>query len=216
MSPTHPLSANVKTPTLTFTATQPAGNPDVTLKGTLKNGTTALAAVTAYLQSTPDGTNFTDVTSVTTGATGAFTYTVVGATPGLQYRAVAQGVAGPPVVLPAKKLVSVTVPAVKATITLKLTGLTAGKIKVKKTVTGKGTVAPSSVGEKVTLLIQKKNAKGVYVKLTTKTGLLKAGSAYSIKYTPTKKGAYRMHASIASTAAHTAATSSPWRKFTVK
>ena len=66
MSPTHPLSANVKTPTLAFTATQPVGGPDVTLKGTLKNGTTALAGVTVYLQSTPDGTIFTDVTSVTT------------------------------------------------------------------------------------------------------------------------------------------------------
>lgn len=217
VDPNHPLSSAVKTPTLAFTATQPVGGPDVTLKGTLKNGTTALAGVTVYLQSTPDGAIFTDVTSVTTDATGAFTYTVVGATSGLQYRAVTQGVAGPPVVLPAEKLVSVTVPVVKATITLKLTGLTAGKIKVNKTVTGKGTVAPSSVGEKVTLLIQKKNAKGVFVKLTTKTGLLKAGSAYSITYKPTKKGAYRMRSSIpAKAGVHTAATSVGWKTFTVK
>ena len=61
----------------------------------------------------------------------------------------------------------------------------------------------------------KKNAKGVYVKLTTKTGLLKTGSAYSIVYKPTKRGSYRIQASIAKSAKHTAATS-VWRAFKVK
>ncbi len=215
VDPNHPQSANVKTPTLAFAATQPQGSPDVTLKGTLKNGTTALSGVTVFLQSTPDGTTFTDVTSVTTDVTGSFSYVVAGATPGLQYRAVAQGSAGPPDVLPAKKLVPVTVPLVKATISEKLVGPVAGAIRLGKSVTAKGVVAPSAVGQKVTLLIQKKNARGVYVKLTTKSGLLKTGSAYSILYKPLKRGAYRIQASIAKSATHTSAVSL-WRAFKVK
>jgi Cytochrome c7 and related cytochrome c len=216
VDPNHPLSADVKTPTLAFTATQPTGNPDVTLKGTLKNGTSPLAGVTVYLQSTPDGTTFSDVTSVPTNATGAFTYTVVGAAAGLQYRAVAQGVAGPPVVLPAKKLVPVTVPVVKATITLKLSGLTLGTIKLLRTVTAKGVVKPLSVGEKVTLLIQKKNSLGKWVKFTTKSGLVKALGNYSIAWRTSKRGVFRMQTSIAASATHTKATSLPSKSFRVK
>jgi hypothetical protein len=217
-TPTHPTAAKVVAPTLNLTATQPVGNPDVTIKGTLKNGTTALAGVTVYLQSTPDSISFVDLpgTPVTTAADGSFTFTVVAATPGTSYRAISQGVAsGQTVIKPALKTATVTVPVAKATITLKLSGLTAGKIKLRKTVTAKGVVRPSSVGEKVTVLIQKKNAKGVYVKLTTKTGLVKTGSAYSIPYKTAKKGAYRMQASIAANAVHSKATS-PWRTFTVK
>jgi hypothetical protein len=216
MTPTHPLTATVKTPTLAFTATQPTGNPDVTLKGTLKNGTTALAGVLVYLQSTPDGTTFTDVTSVTTTATGAFSYTVVAATAGLQYRAIAQGVAGPPVVLPVKKLVPVTIPVVKETITLKLNGRTTiFTILLGRSVTAKGVIAPKlTLSQVVKLTVQKRRANGTWALVKT-LSTVKVTSAYSKIYKPGSRGTFRMRAVLAKTATHTAATS-VWRTFKVK
>ncbi len=216
VDPNHPLSAAVKTPTLTFTATQPLGNPDVTLKGTLKNGTTALAGALVYLQSTPDGTTFTDVTSVTTTATGAFTHTVVAATAGLQYRAVAQGVAGPPVVLPVKKLMPVTIPVVKETITLKLNGRTTiFTILLGRSVTAKGVIAPKlTLSQVVKLTVQKRRANGTWAPVKT-LSTVKVTSAYSKIYKPGSRGTFRMRAVLAKTATHTAATS-VWRTFKVK
>ena len=142
VDPNHPLSANVKTPTLTFTATQPVGNPDVTLKGTLKNGTTALAGVTRL---PAVDARRGDLHRRHLGHDDRHRRLHLhgrGATAGLQYRAVAQGVAGPPVVLPVKKLVAGTTPPpplVKETITLKLNGKTTiFTILLGRSVTAKG------------------------------------------------------------------------------
>ena len=104
---------------------------------------------------------------------------------------------------------------VTPTVTLKLSGLKSGAMKLGKRVTAKGKVTPTSLaGSKVTLTVQKKKgAKWVKVKSTART--ISATGAYSWKYKPAKKGAYRMRATIAKTAAHTAATTK-WRTFKVK
>ena len=100
-------------------------------------------------------------------------------------------------------------------VTLKLSGLTSGALKLGKRVTAKGRVTPSSLaGSKVKLSVQKKKgAKWVTVKSTART--IGVSGAYSWKYKPAKRGAYRMRATVAKNAAHAAA-ATPWRKFKVK
>lgn len=100
-------------------------------------------------------------------------------------------------------------------VTLKLSGLKSGAIKLGKRVTAKGAVTPTSLaGSKVTLTVQKKKgAKWLKVKSTGRT--TSAAAAYSWKYKPARKGAYRMKAAIAKTAAHTAA-GTAWRSFRVR
>ena len=101
------------------------------------------------------------------------------------------------------------------TVTLKLSGLRSGALKLGKRVTAKGRVTPTSLaGSKVKLSVQKKKgAKWVTVKSTSRT--IGVSGAYSWKYKPAKRGAYRMRATVAKTTAHTAA-ATPWRKFKVK
>ena len=104
---------------------------------------------------------------------------------------------------------------VRRKVTLKLSGLTSGAMKLGKSVTAKGTVTPSSLaGSKVTLTVQKKRgANWVTVKSVART--ISASGAYSWKYKPARRGAYRMRATIAKTAARTAAATT-WRPFKVK
>ena len=100
-------------------------------------------------------------------------------------------------------------------LTLKLSGLTRGALKLGKRLTAKGSVSPLSLaGSKVTLTVQRR-AGGKWRKVTSLTRAISASGAYSWKYKPAKKGSYRMKATIARTAAHTAATTT-WRTFKVK
>ena len=100
-------------------------------------------------------------------------------------------------------------------VTLKLTGLKRSVLNRGKRVTAKGAVKPTSLaGSKVKLTLQKK--KGAkWVKVKTASVTIRATSAYSWKYKATKKGTYRMRATITKTAAHTAAKTA-WRTFKVK
>jgi len=100
-------------------------------------------------------------------------------------------------------------------VTLKLSGLTSGAIRLGRRVTAKGTVTPTRLaGSKVKLTVQKKRgARWVTVKRVART--ISASGAYSWKYKPVRKGAYRMRATIAKTVAHTAA-KTKWRPFRVK
>jgi len=101
------------------------------------------------------------------------------------------------------------------TLYLKLSGLKHGALKLGKRLTAKGSVTPTSLaGSKVTLTVQRKQgskwrkAKGLTCKIS-------AGGTYSRTYKPTRKGSYRIRATIAKTAANTAA-ASKWLKFKVK
>ena len=68
-------------------------------------------------------------------------------------------------------------------------------------------------GSKVTLTVQKKKgAKWLTVESVART--ISASGACSWKYTPGKRGAYRMRATIARTTAHAAA-GTAWRPFKV-
>jgi hypothetical protein len=98
--------------------------------------------------------------------------------------------------------------------TLKLSGLTSGAMRLGRSVTATGKVTPTSLaGSKVKLTVQKRGARWVTLKSVART--ISASGAYSWKYKPARRGAYRMRATIAKTAAHTAATTT-WRSFKVK
>jgi len=104
---------------------------------------------------------------------------------------------------------------VRPKVTLKLSGLTSGAMRLGKRVTAKGKVTPTSLaGSKVKLTVQKKrSARWVTVKSVART--ISATGAYIWKYKPARRGAYHMRATIAKTVAHTAAKTT-WRTFKVK
>ena len=107
----------------------------------------------------------------------------------------------------------VQVPAPK--VTLKLSGLKKGALKLGKRVTVTGKVTPATLaGSKVTLTVQKKKGhKWVTVKAVKRT--IGHNGAYSWKYKPAKRGGYRLQLTIAKTVTHTAAKTT-WRSFKVK
>jgi hypothetical protein len=106
-------------------------------------------------------------------------------------------------------------PAAKSGVTLKLVGLKSGVLPLGKSLTATGKVTPLSLaGEKVTLTAQTKR-NGAWVKAKTGSATIECTGAYSWKYKPAKKGAYRMRAAITKTADHTAA-ATRWLGFTVK
>jgi len=104
---------------------------------------------------------------------------------------------------------------VRPKVTLKLSGLTSGTMKLGKRVTATGKVTPTRLaGNKLKLTVQKKRtSKWVTVKSMART--ISASGAYSWKHKPVKRGAYRMRATIAKSATHTAA-KTKWRTFKVK
>jgi hypothetical protein len=100
-------------------------------------------------------------------------------------------------------------------VTLKLSGLTHGVLKLGKRVTAKGTVTPASLaGGKVSLTVQHK-LRGKWRKVKSVARTISASGTYSCKYKPSKKGGDRVKVTIAKTAANTAATTK-WRTFKVK
>jgi len=100
------------------------------------------------------------------------------------------------------------------TLTLKLSGLTSGAMRLGRSVTAKGIVTPTSLaGSRVKLTAQRKGATWVSVKSVART--ISATGAYRWMYKPATRGAYHMRATIAKTAAHTAA-KTKWRPFKVK
>ena len=106
-------------------------------------------------------------------------------------------------------------PASTPTVTLDLSGLTAGALKLGQSVTATGAVAPQSlVGSRVVLSVQMKTGAS-WVKVKTTTASTRPVGKFSWKYRPAAKGTYRMRAQITKTATSGAATSS-WVSFTAK
>ena len=100
-------------------------------------------------------------------------------------------------------------------VTLKLSGLKSGAMKLGKSVTATGNVTPTSLaGSKVTLTVQLKEG-AVWVKVKTASATIGPRGTYRWMSEPAKKGAYRMRAAIAKTEAYTAATTK-WLTFMVK
>jgi len=101
------------------------------------------------------------------------------------------------------------------TVTIELSGLTAGALKLGQVVTASGTVTPVSLaGTRVVLSVQMKTGT-TWVKVKTTSASSRPVGKYRWKYAPAVKGAYRMRAQVAATATHAAATTK-WLAFTVE
>jgi hypothetical protein len=163
------------------------------------------------------GTNFSGASAVAFGGTLASVFPVISPTQ-IVATVPAGALSGP---------ISVTTPGGTATsgatftvlftptVTLKLSGLTRGSLNLGKSVTASGKVTPTSLaGSQVKLTAQLKKS-GKWTAAKTGFATISAAGAYSWKYKPAKKGSYRLQATIAATAAHTAAAST-WLAFTVK
>ena len=99
-------------------------------------------------------------------------------------------------------------------LTLKLSGLTSGALRLGRRMMAAGNVTPTRLaGGKVTFTLQKKARKWLTVKTVMRT--LSARGAYSWKYKPAKRGSYRLQATIGKAVTHTAAKTT-WRGFKVK
>jgi hypothetical protein len=108
------------------------------------------------------------------------------------------------------------------TLTLRLSGLTRGAVKLGDAVRAAGKVTPTDMaGQKVRLTVQKRNAhfrwssrwSGKYHPAVKRT--ISTTGAYSWMYTPKHPGLYRVRAHIVNTSAYKAALTD-WRRFRVK
>ncbi len=190
-------AVNAAVPAPTITSFTPASGPVgtvVTLSGTHFNGATKVAfhgtAATTF--------SVNSATKITaTVPAGATTGTIAVTAPGGS----------------ATSAASFSV-VFKPKVTLKLSGLTSGAMRLGRRVTAKGRVTPTSLaGSKVKLTVQKKRGTR-WVTLKSVARTISATSTYSWKYKPAARGAYRMRAKIAKTLTHTAATTK-WRPFKV-
>ncbi len=217
-----------------LTATVPAGATSGTVSVTTPGGTATSAAsftvITAPAISgfapasgpvgtsvTISGSGFSDATSVKFNGVAATTPVVLsdaqltatvpaGATSGTVSVTTPGGTA--------TSAASFTV-VITPTVTLTLSGLKSGAVKLGKRVTASGGVTPTSLtGSKFTLTAQLKHGTR-WVKAMTFSALVASTGAYDSKFKPTKKGAYRLQATIAKTATHAAATTK-WLTFKVK
>ncbi|MGO8683096.1 MAG: cadherin-like beta sandwich domain-containing protein, partial [Thermoleophilia bacterium] len=103
---------------------------------------------------------------------------------------------------------------IKPTLTLKLSGLTSGAMKLGKLLTASGKVTPTNLSGKVTLTVQREQS-GHWLAVTSLTRTISTSGAYSWAYKPTRRASYRIKTTIAKTTAHTAATTM-WLTFVLK
>jgi hypothetical protein len=101
-----------------------------------------------------------------------------------------------------------------STVSIVLTGLKAGAIKLHKTVTVKGAVKPAHAGVVKITFQRKVGSKWVAAKAVAGTMNATSG-AYSYTYKPTKAGSYRVQTTVAATPLYKAAATS-WKTFKVK
>ncbi len=181
--------------------------------------------VVVYLQQRLWGaTAFTDLTQVTTGAKGGFTFTVASPPPFATYRAIAEGhVAtlsggGTSIFMPKK---TTLLPTPELTIMIRgfdVGPITPASVKLGRTLRVGGTVAPADLGGKVTIRVQKRIDHRWVTRITVKRAISATGT-YGWKFTPKSRGAYRVDARIPATAAHrgvvTRWTKGPWPTFRV-
>jgi C1A family cysteine protease len=101
-------------------------------------------------------------------------------------------------------------PACTPTLTLKLSGLTSGALKLGKRVKASGTVMPLGlVGCKVTLTVQRDRG-GKWPRVLALVRTVGTGGTYGWSYKPPTKGIFRVKATIGKTSTHAAAKTT-WR-----
>jgi hypothetical protein len=103
---------------------------------------------------------------------------------------------------------------IRPILTLKLNGLTSGTMRLGKVLTATGKVAPTNLGGKVTLTVQREQS-GHWLAVTSVSRTISTTGTYSWPYKPSKRAIYRIKTTIATVSTHTAATTA-WLAFKVK
>ena len=191
---------------------------------------TAMAAPTISSFAPTSGPVGTAVTLIGTGFTGATAVAFSGAAPAsFSVDSDAQITAGVPAAATSGTITvttpigaatsaasfAVTVPPVPPAVTLTLSGLSGGTLKLGRSVTATGNVTPTGLaGSKVTLTVHLKKG-ATWAKVKTTVAITGPSGTYSSKYKPARKGFYRMQTALAATDAHAAA-ATEWLTFRVK
>jgi len=176
-----------------------------------------LTDVVVYVQKKrPAETDYTRAEDVKTDARGLYEV-LLGVVGPWMGRAISQGLAGPPVVMPALSEPPVALPT--PTLTFRLSGLTRRAVRLGHAVSLAGKVTPTDMaGQKVRLAMQQwdsaKSRWGArWARLVAKPTISATG-AYSRMYTPKHRGLYRVRALIPGTSAYNYA-GTDWRRFRV-
>ena len=175
--------------------------------------------VVVYLQQRLWGaTEFTDLTQVTTGSDGKYSFTVPSPVPFAAYRGISQGHVGALVgggaalFEPGER---VLLP--KAVAKLKLLGLRNGAVKLGRSVRASGTVKPADIGGNVHFVVQKRQSGGWHTRpLLGGKAAISATGTYSWKFTPKSRGLFRVQASTDQHSETTRWGTSPWRQVVIK
>jgi len=180
-----------------------------------------LAGVTVYPQGKAAGaTDWSTIPPLAaTDGAGFWESRWVAAPAGTTFRAISEGVAGPPVVMPA---LSGPFQRPIPTLTLKLRGLTHGAVALGKRLTAMGKVMPVELaGQKATIRLQRfylawpgRTHKAWRTVLKAERTIGAAGG-FSWRFTPKVRGQYRIRPFIKGTAAYRGVTTE-WRNFRVK
>jgi len=100
-------------------------------------------------------------------------------------------------------------------LTLRLSGLRSGAMRLGRSVTARCAVTPTRlVSSRVTLTVERKHGAR-WIKVKSASVTIRATTAYGWKYRAAKKGTYRLRARLDMTAANSAAKTA-WHKFTVE
>jgi hypothetical protein len=162
-----------------------------------------LRFVTVYIQGqAPDATAFTDLAHFRTLSDGGFRgWLDTGAiSADTTVRAISQGRAGPPVVMPALDGPAVDLPT--PTLKWRLRGPVDGTLRLGRSVTVKAWVTPKDlVGPRPMFEVHKRVA-GDWKWLRTVRRPLSATGTYSWTWTPKRRGMYKMFAGVGSTSAY--------------
>ena len=162
-------------------------------------------------------TAYSDVAQTTTNDDGDAVFTIASPAAFATYRAIAQGHVGP-VFGGGTRLFEPRRAELlpKAVVTLRLTNLRNGAVRLGVAVRARGTVRPADLGGKVSFVVQKRVNVGwrTRPKLAGHAQVSTTGS-YSWRFTPKSRGLWRVQAGGGGTDL-TRGDSSPWRQFRVK
>jgi hypothetical protein len=186
--------------------------PYVDLDGQLKKsgGNGGYDGVTVYLQQrAPSASGFTDLMAVKTHRAvgylftfhGVFGGTVASPVWGATYRAVSQGVVGPPVVKPGLSPEVLLTPGFAK---LQFRNLNKdGTLRLGRTFRATGRVKPGALlaGEKLVFSLYKMTSMGWKVKQVAERAV-KSDGTFSCQFRPTKRGTWEVYLRLPATAQH--------------
>lgn len=113
------------------------------------------------------------------------------------------------------RLAQADVAPFKPKVTLRVSGLASGVLRLGTRFAAKGKVVPTTLaGQKVTLTLQRYRL-GKWRTVTTAVRKIAGGGTWVWRHAPARRGTYRLRATVAKTLAHKAA-ASPWQRFLVR